>query len=471
MQRPPWLAVWTTLIASVVLVSLLSTWVAPARQAALDQTAQDLQLKLLWLEDEPIQEALIPPDFVIITRDQYQTAYETVQQQRLDLEKKRTTATDKDLKAQLTRQSTELQEQQQALGIKLGILWAETKQPAKSLKFWSPQAQNVLGKLYGPPQRPDPTSERWIKQNLTGWYQLEALEQLDQRQGRSLAAIQLLKKSQSEDALNRWLGILGTRLVTGLLGLLVLGRELALWIQRKRTLTTQTVPWSIEDGIWVFSAWLTGFFVVPFVAFPVLRPLIEVQFPAPEVALAVLVILVKSGDIAVGMGALWYRILRFNLTTLPLHLRVKDLPWVLGGYVASVPLVTIAALISQQLVGTGGGGNQLLTSIMESKDLLTQGLLLFTVVILAPVFEEILFRGVLFSSLTKIMSSFNAMIFSGFVFGAIHMSMAELLPLWVLGILLAYCYAQTRNLLVPILIHLIFNALSFWGLLLLGGAN
>ena len=61
-------------------------------------------------------------------------------------------------------------------------------------------------------------------------------------------------------------------------------------------------------------------------------------------------------------------------------------------------------------------------------------LLLLTAVVLAPLFEEVVFRGTLLPVLAARFGSSTAVLLSALVFALAHLSVGELAPLTVLGI-------------------------------------
>ena len=76
----------------------------------------------------------------------------------------------------------------------------------------------------------------------------------------------------------------------------------------------------------------------------------------------------------------------------------------------------------------------------------------------APLAEEVVFRGYIYTMVKKMAGLPLAVILSGLLFGAVHMNLVALLPLTVLGILLALSYEYTGSLWAPIAIHFCFNA-------------
>jgi membrane protease YdiL (CAAX protease family) len=79
---------------------------------------------------------------------------------------------------------------------------------------------------------------------------------------------------------------------------------------------------------------------------------------------------------------------------------------------------------------------------------------------LAPIAEEVLFRGILFPAVKRRYPR-GALWMISFLFGLIHFNLATFLPLFVMGVMLARLYETTGNLLAPITLHCLFNAVNF----------
>ena len=89
--------------------------------------------------------------------------------------------------------------------------------------------------------------------------------------------------------------------------------------------------------------------------------------------------------------------------------------------------------------------------------------------LLAPIGEELFFRGIVQSSLHRLAlpkpGSMRhrrlAILFAALLFGFMHQNTPQYIPaLIVLGLLLGYAYERTGSLVVPILMHMLFNAKS-----------
>lgn len=85
---------------------------------------------------------------------------------------------------------------------------------------------------------------------------------------------------------------------------------------------------------------------------------------------------------------------------------------------------------------------------------------LISAAVLAPLWEETFFRGVLFTAFVQRMPFWWAASLSGFLFAAAHLDKWNLLPLWVLGIGLAYVYYRTGNIWASIATHATINGID-----------
>lgn len=85
-------------------------------------------------------------------------------------------------------------------------------------------------------------------------------------------------------------------------------------------------------------------------------------------------------------------------------------------------------------------------------------IVLISVSIAAPIFEELLFRGILFGLLQRVLNVHVAVLISALCFGVLHgTSVATVLVTGVIGGVLAYIYAVNNNLINCICIHGIYN--------------
>ncbi|KAG2268234.1 hypothetical protein Bca52824_062789 [Brassica carinata] len=78
--------------------------------------------------------------------------------------------------------------------------------------------------------------------------------------------------------------------------------------------------------------------------------------------------------------------------------------------------------------------------------------------VLAPLLEETVFRGFFMVSLTKWVPTPIAIIISAAAFALAHLTPGEFPQLFILGSVLGLSYAQTRNLITPMVIHGFWNS-------------
>lgn len=82
-------------------------------------------------------------------------------------------------------------------------------------------------------------------------------------------------------------------------------------------------------------------------------------------------------------------------------------------------------------------------------------------VVLAPIFEELIFRGVLLGNIRRRWGSMRAVFFSSLVFGAIHLIPQQAINAFFVGIIIGGIYVMTDSILAVITLHAINNALSY----------
>ncbi len=134
-----------------------------------------------------------------------------------------------------------------------------------------------------------------------------------------------------------------------------------------------------------------------------------------------------------------------------------------------LPLVTLVGWLFDQLVSKASGSNPLLELVLTNTN--PWALLLFsiTAMVLAPLFEETLFRGVLLPVLGQRYGGLWGVVISALIFGIAHLSFGELPALFVLGLGLGWLRLQSGRLGPSVLMHGLWNGLTFANLLLLAG--
>ncbi len=133
------------------------------------------------------------------------------------------------------------------------------------------------------------------------------------------------------------------------------------------------------------------------------------------------------------------------------------------GVLVGAPAWVVGTVISLIVTAILAGGIGLTPDSVLPLDLLEAIdpiLLVFALVVAAPVAEELFFRAVLFTAWEREYGYRRALIGSSVLFAAIHLSLFALAPILVLAFVLGYVYSKTRSLLTVIGIHATFNAIS-----------
>lgn len=169
----------------------------------------------------------------------------------------------------------------------------------------------------------------------------------------------------------------------------------------------------------------------------------------------------------IGLGK-WFRI----------SWRSAWLSWAVGGYALSVAGYDAVDKLNEVLLAPsvptadiGSGGDPIVTALASPEQrsgLFSLAIGCIAPCITAPVFEEVLYRGFLLPSLMRFVPFSFAMPLQAILFGAHHRSLSALLPLSALGVLWAALYVGSANLMVPILVHALWNcrvfACAYWNL-------
>ena len=148
----------------------------------------------------------------------------------------------------------------------------------------------------------------------------------------------------------------------------------------------------------------------------------------------------------------------------PLFSAMRD---AVAGWLMVTPVVMLTGWLLVRLVGDPGGSNPLLELVLGSHDPIALGLLALTAVVLAPLFEETIFRGALLPVLAARLGPLTGVLLSGLLFAMAHISVGELAPLTVLGVGLGLVRLRSGRLWPSVLMHGLWNAVTFLNLLLL----
>ena len=171
---------------------------------------------------------------------------------------------------------------------------------------------------------------------------------------------------------------------------------------------------------------------------------------------------------ALGLGAIGFRFGLRNGMGLNLRHWMMDLGRAILGLLAVMPVVMGLSMLMDYLVPAEHKKTNEMLTILKDLPLAWRYVVIFSAVVLAPVWEELFFRGLLQSMLRRYLGGpWLAILVASIVFAALHVSFTpegkiafqDVLPLLALSLALGYNYERCGRLLPSILIHSLFNAL------------
>jgi membrane protease YdiL (CAAX protease family) len=319
-------------------------------------------------------------------------------------------------------------------------------------------------------------SEQAIKALLEPWSLAPLTHQLACEQ---LGGAASLCKNPAADrlALLRWLTVSGLPVLLLLAGLGLLGREgWRLWRRRGGPLAALVAPaLALEDVTLLIAGGFVvlGELVAPLLLVPIVQALLMPLAGRPALQQGLQVLLLYMGVMVAPLT-----ILALQLRPLVPAPQGGWLQWrwrpggsALGLGLAHVlmvlPLVALAGWLIERLWSQPSGSNPLLELVLTTGDPLALGCLAITAVVVAPLFEETLFRGVLLPVLSRHWGAAAGVGLSALIFGLAHLSLGELTPLTLLGLALGWLRLRHGRLGPCVLMHGLWNGLTFLNLILL----
>jgi membrane protease YdiL (CAAX protease family) len=228
---------------------------------------------------------------------------------------------------------------------------------------------------------------------------------------------------------------------------------------------------------WTFGALLKGFAIVFFV-FTVLsiaasRLVHVISLPRPGFALIV--------DAAAKiLAVIWILfMLRSEYGTklsdmgIKLKLPFRDIGYGLLAYFALMPVLIAVALLWKwfgESIGYKYEDHLAISSILESNSTFLIVIVVLSAVVVAPVVEEFFFRGFIYPVFRKRTGILVATLVSSVGFALIH-GFFSFLPIMVLAVVLAFLYERRQNIVAPVALHFINNAMAIGQALLMRSVN
>ena len=87
-------------------------------------------------------------------------------------------------------------------------------------------------------------------------------------------------------------------------------------------------------------------------------------------------------------------------------------------------------------------------------------ILIISVAVVAPIYEEIIFRGILLKGMAKKMNPTVALVVSAVFFALVHMNIPQGINAFLLGLVIGFIYLRTESIYLSIFAHFINNVLA-----------
>jgi membrane protease YdiL (CAAX protease family) len=181
--------------------------------------------------------------------------------------------------------------------------------------------------------------------------------------------------------------------------------------------------------------------------------------------------LLTDGLGLLALGYLAWRLRRRSLTLaeMGLHLRrpFSDAAWGLAGYVATLPLLLVVALATEELTrrffpNVSPPYHPVAGLMMASQGVWTRIGLFALVAVGAPFFEEFFFRGALYGALRRRFGVLAGALGSAAIFAVLHPQLPlGFLPIFLLGAVFALLYEWRQSLVPGMVMHGANNGVIF----------
>jgi membrane protease YdiL (CAAX protease family) len=182
----------------------------------------------------------------------------------------------------------------------------------------------------------------------------------------------------------------------------------------------------------------------------------------------VLGVVVQQGIVFCGLAALYLWIRGLDLDWVGVSmLDFEQVRWIAGGWIAAFTTVFVFGIVIV-LAGFNAGENRLVRIVADNPEALLV-MIPVTIVLIGPG-EELLFRGIVQGSLRERFGPVIAIVLASAIFAAAHVTsltgplesrMITVALLFVPTLVFAISYERTGNVLVPMLIHGLYNATLF----------
>jgi membrane protease YdiL (CAAX protease family) len=192
--------------------------------------------------------------------------------------------------------------------------------------------------------------------------------------------------------------------------------------------------------------------------------------PAPNVPRMRNQDLIASAALTIGLLlalAGFLRLRRFDLNSLGGFSKIGFFRTAITGGVlilAAYPLIFLADIVTQRLLRSGPQKQAIVEMFSQSSTLEQRILIIVLAVTLAPLAEEFIFRFFMYGVMKRYFGRAVGVLTSALLFAAVHAHLPSFAPLFVLGSCFAIAYEWSGSILVPMMMHALFNAITLTAL-------
>jgi len=247
----------------------------------------------------------------------------------------------------------------------------------------------------------------------------------------------------------------------------------------------EAIPWTIRDivkavlvaiAITVVLGIIMGICLIALIGTTTLQDIASYHLDSDEILKVITGILVFNGQIniavgimfifmtlgegAIPLGAWFFSIRKYRCRWDALGFRKFD---VKKGLLLAAAVTALGLAISigyEELLEALGWGTS--SGMFYPFTVNNLGITLFaiTAAIVAPLAEETFFRGFAFQGLKKRFGSGWGIFLSALLFSLAHMSPSGLVPIFILGLMLAWLFNKTQSVWPCIIVHCAYNSIA-----------
>lgn len=132
------------------------------------------------------------------------------------------------------------------------------------------------------------------------------------------------------------------------------------------------------------------------------------------------------------------------------------------GNSANIPLIILAAFgiqygIISPAVSLIPVSENIVSIVEKAFSIIPLSSIMLSVIIISPVFEELIYRGIILDNLLKKRKRWTAIFIASFIYGFIHLNPYQFCSVFLLSLFIGWVYSYTRSISVCMLIHFIVN--------------